>query len=220
MAKNEIVLKTKRLRITPMSDEEVERLIESTPYEDFRRQCTMLYEGAKEDPENRIWYVPWKITAKSDGTYIGEIGFMGPQKDSSVEIGFSIREEHRGNKYTSEALAMITDWAFTNAGIFFVEAEVMDNNDASKKILEKLEFKPDGVSNKGTRYVKAKVEAWISLYMCLGMCMGSGLGVSMDNIGLGISLGLCIGMCVGALIDSSMRKKREKLREIRRSLEN
>lgn len=220
MDKKAIVLRTKRLLITPMTEAETEELISGTPYADFGRQCKELLEDSKLDPDNRIWYLPWKICLKSDNTYIGEIGFFGPKKDSSVEIGFSVKDEFRGNGYTSEALKVVAEWAFSNEGIFFVEAEVRDENSATKKVLEKLEFKPDGVSAFGTKYVKEKVEAWISIYMCLGISVGTAIGVSMNNIGVGMCLGMSLGMCIGALIDSEMRKKREKLREARRSLES
>ncbi len=220
MANREPVLRTKRLEIRPMTDAEIRATIEATSVEKMKNTCARMLELCARDPENRIWYAPWKICLKKDQTRVGELGFLGPAVDNTVEIGFGINEDQRGNGYTHEALSAVLEWAFSTPGVFFIEAEAEDDNHCTKKVLEKLEFKPDGIGEEGTRYVREKVEAWLSVYLCFGMAIGTALGASFGNIGLGISLGLCIGMGVGALLDTCMKKKRAKARELKRSLES
>lgn len=220
MAKRELVLRTKRLELKPMSDEEITASMEQSSADDYKRLCSQAIELCAEYPEQRVWCAPWKISRRSDGKSVGEIGFMGPAVNSTVEIYFGIHEEMRGNGYTSEALKVATEWAFSNPDVLFIEAEATDANHASKKVLEKLEFKPDGVGIEGTRYYKEKVEAWLSVYMCFGMAIGCAMGTTIGNLGVGIGLGLCLGVSVGASIDSAMRRKRSKIREAKRSLES
>lgn len=220
MANREPVLRTKRLEIRPMTDAEIRATIEATSVEKMKNTCARMLELCARNPENRIWYAPWKICLKKDQTRVGELGFQGPVCDNTVEIGFGINEDQRGNGYTSEALSAVIEWAFSTPDVFFIEAEAEDDNHGTKKILEKLEFKPDGIGEEGTRYVREKVEAWLSVYMCFGMAIGTALGASLGNIGIGISLGLCVGMAIGAMLDSYMKKKRAKARELKRSLES
>lgn len=114
----------------------------------------------------------------------------------------------------------MTDWAFTNEDIYFIEAETEPDNKASQRILEKLEFKPDGEGEEGPRFVKEQRDTqWMPIYMCLGMSIGMCLGTSFDNIAIGTSMGMCLGLCIGAALDSFFKKKREKIRKERNANE-
>lgn len=213
MAKNVKELRTKRLVLKPMTKEEILVLANTNPVEAMRENCKRLLNKIEEDPDNYIWYAPWKITLKKDGTYIGEIGFQGPETDHYVEIGFGVKEEYRGNGYTTEAVKMFTEWAFSCPGVFFVEAEASDDNHASKKVLEKLEFVPDGIGETGTKYYKESADSWFSVFMCMGLSFGMIYGSLFGSVGIGLSIGISVGLMVGALIDYSLKQKRTKVRE-------
>ncbi|MGN0354559.1 MAG: GNAT family N-acetyltransferase [Muricoprocola sp.] len=156
MNKNELCVKTKRMLIQPMSDEEIENLIDTSDSDELRNAYSEMLSGCKSDPENRIWYAPWKMTLKKDHTYIGDLGFKGPVRDNAVEIGYGILPEHEGKGYTTEAVQAMTQWAFGNADIVFIEAETEPENRASQRILEKCGFVPDGEGKEGPRFVLEK----------------------------------------------------------------
>lgn len=99
-----------------------------------------MLSGCKRDPENRIWYAPWKMTLKNDDTYIGTLSFKGPAQDNVVEIGYGILPDQEGKGYTTEAVQTMTQWAFGDADVVFVEAETEPENRASRRILEKCGF--------------------------------------------------------------------------------
>lgn len=110
----------------------------------------------------------------------------------------------------------MTQWAFSNQDVVFVEAETEPENKGSQRILEKCGFTPDGDGKQGLRFVlESPLTNWMTIYMLFGLSIGTGLGSSFGNIGIGISLGLCFGLCIGTALDSSVKKERKKLREER-----
>lgn len=217
MKKRETIIKTKRMLIAPMSDEEIEALIEKTDGEELRSAYGEMLSGCKADPENRIWYAPWKMTLRNNGTYLGDLGFKGPAREAAVEIGYGVLPEYEGKGYTTEAVKAMTQWAFSNSGVVFVEAETEPDNKASQRVLAKCGFVPDGEGAEGPRFVlESPMTSWMTIYMLFGLSIGMALGTSAGSVGTGMSLGLCIGLCIGAALDSSAKKERNKQRELRK----
>ena len=207
MKKKEMCVKTKRMMIRLMSDEEIENLIEASSLDELRTAYREMLSGCKRDPENRVWYAPWKMTLKKDDTYIGNLSFKGPAKDNVVEIGYGILPDQEGKGYTTEAVQAMTQWAFGNADVVFVEAEIEPENRASRRILEKCGFVSNGEGQEDPRFVLEKpLTNWMAIYMLFGISIGTALGTSFDSIGIGLSLGLCFGMSIGAALDSSAKK--------------
>ena len=199
-----------------MSDEEIENLIEASSSDELSTAYCEMLSGCKRDPDNRIWYTPWKMTLKKDDTYIGNLSFKGPAQDNVVEIGYGILPDQEGIDYTTEAVQAMTQWAFGNADVVFVEAETEPENRASRRILEKCGFVPDGEGQEGPRFVLEKpLTNWMAIYMLFGISIGTALGTTFDSIGIGLSLGLCFGISIGVALDSSAKKEREKLLEQR-----
>ena len=113
----------------------------------------------------------------------------------------------------------MTQWAFGNSGVIFVEAETEPDNKASQRVLEKCGFIPDGEGKEGPRFVlESPLTNWMTIYMLFGLSIGTAFGSSAGSTGIGLSLGLCIGMCIGAALDSSAKKERQKLWERRRNV--
>lgn len=216
MKKKKLCVKTKRMIIQPMSDEEIENMIEASDSDEIRSAYCEMLSGCKSDLENRIWYAPWKMTLKKENMYIGTLGFKGPAKDNAVEIGYGILPEQEGKGYTSEAVQAMIQWAFGNENVVFIEAETEPENRASQHILEKCGFVPDGEGQEGPRFVLEKPLAnWMAIYMLFGISIGTSLGTTFDNVGIGLSLGICFGVSIGAVLDSSAKKERKKLLEQR-----
>ena len=217
MKKRETIIKTKRLLITPMSDEEIEALMEKTEGEELRAAYGEMLSGCKADPENRLWHAPWKMTLRNNGTYLGDLDFKGPAREGAVEIGYGILPEFEGKGYTTEAVKAMTQWAFGNSGVVFVEAETEPDNKASQRVLTKCGFLPDGEGGEGPRFVlESPLTSWMTIYMLFGLSIGMALGSSAGSIGTGMSLGLCIGLCIGTALDASAKKERNKQKELRK----
>ncbi len=113
-----------------------------------------MLDGCKRDPENRIWYAPWKMTLKNSQEFVGDLYFKDPVKNHVVEIGYGVQPEQEGHGYTTKALRAMTQWAFSQKDVVFVEAETAPDNKASQRVLEKCGFVPDGTTGKeGPRFV-------------------------------------------------------------------
>ena len=65
MKKKEPMIKTKRMIFQPLTDVEIEKLIETSDSEEMKNAYGEMLDGCKADPENRIWYAPWKISTLS-----------------------------------------------------------------------------------------------------------------------------------------------------------
>ena len=147
-------IKTKRLTLCPMSDAEIEALIERTPSDELRAAYGEMLSGGKSDPGNRVWYAPWSMVLKDAQEYVGDLGFKGPVKKHAVEIGYGVLPEYEGQGYTTEAVQAMTQWAFQQKDVVFVEAETDPENKASQRVLEKCGFVPDGTTGEeGPRFV-------------------------------------------------------------------
>lgn len=217
MKAKKICLTTKRLLLQPMTDEETVALIEQCDSEEMRQAYSEMLEGCKRDPENRIWYAPWKMLSKDSKVFVGDLCFKGPAKNGAVEVGYGILPKFEGIGYMTEAVKAITKWAFAQKDVLFVEAETDPENRASQRVLEKCGFKPDGTGKEGPRFVlESPPTNWMTVYMCLGMSIGMALGMQQDQMMLGMSIGMSAGVGVGMMLDASDKSKREKFRKERK----
>lgn len=218
MKKTEV--KTKRMLLRPMTDEEIETLSERADNDELRAAYGEMLDGCRRDPENRIWYAPWEMTLKDSQERIGEIGFKGPVKEHSVEVGYGILKEHEGNGYASEALKAMTQWAFGQKDVVFVEAETAEDNAASKRVLEKCGFAPDGTGEEGPRFVlESPLTNWSNIYMLFGIAIGMSIGQMHGQLLWGMAIGISLGVLAGMALNSTEKKKRDALRQQRKPQE-
>lgn len=208
MKKDRAIIKTKRLKLYPLLDEEIQKLIDDSADEALAQAYSQMLLSCKNNLAQRDWYAPWTMEAK-EGKHIGEIGFRGPAVDNSVEIGYGIKQEFEGQGYTTEAAKALIEWAFDKEDVLFVEAEADENNAASICVLEKLGFVKYGQGEEGPRFVKDKPStSYTSLGMCIGMCLGLAIGMTVfDNMTMGMSIGLLLGLSFGASKDKQEKKK-------------
>lgn len=213
----ETEIKTKRMTLRPMSDEEIEALTEGIDDDDLRAAYTEMLDGCKRNPENRVWYAPWKMTLKDSQKSVGDLCFKGPVKNHAVEIGYGVLSEHESKGYASEALQAMTKWAFAQKDVIFVEAETASDNMASRRVLEKCGFVPDGTTGgEGPRFVlESPLTNWSPIYMLFGMSIGMSIGQMHGQLLWGMALGISLGVLVGVLLNNSVQKSREALRQQR-----
>lgn len=210
--KNEIKLKTKRLVITPMTDEELRTLIAETQDADVRAAYEEMRAGCERCEETRLWYTPWKLSLKKSGETAGYLSFKGPQEKGAVEIGYGMLPEYEGQGYMTEAVGAAVDWAFSQEDVYTVYAETDADNAASARVLEKQSFERCGEGGEGPRYCRKKpASSWIAVYMCLGVSIGVSLGTAQNNMAIGMCMGIAIGLCIGAALDSREKKHRREV---------
>ena len=81
------------------------------------------------------------------GRVVGQITLSGISFGSlaSGAIGYWVAESVAGNGITPLAVALVTDWAFTNLGIHRVEVCIRPENTASLRVVRKLGLRYEGL---------------------------------------------------------------------------
>ena len=206
---------TRRLRMAPMTDEQLTNLYKAESDPELSQAYLEMLEGCQQHPTQRLWYTAWQISLR-DGTPIGDFCFKGAPIDGEVELGYGLLAPFWGQGYATEAVRAAVDWAFQQQETWFVSAQTEPHNAASRRVLQKAGFLPDGMGEEGPRFVLEKpASQWMLLYMTLGMGVGASFGEAASNIGLTISLGMLVGLALGAMLDAQEKAKRARIKALR-----
>jgi [ribosomal protein S5]-alanine N-acetyltransferase len=89
--------------------------------------------------------VPWVVTF--GGRFVGQltVGSIVWGSARSAQVGYWIDEECAGRGITPTALAMAMDHCFFVVGLHRVEATIRPENHASRRVVEKLGFREEGL---------------------------------------------------------------------------
>jgi [ribosomal protein S5]-alanine N-acetyltransferase len=89
--------------------------------------------------------LPWVVTY--DGQFAGQltIGSIVWGSSRSAQVGYWIDEAFAGRGITPTALAMALDQCFFVVGLHRVEATIRPENMASRRVVEKLGFREEGL---------------------------------------------------------------------------
>ncbi|GAB4375751.1 MAG: GNAT family N-acetyltransferase [Salibacteraceae bacterium] len=66
-------------------------------------------------------------------------------KNHRIGVGVLIDTDHRGNGYAGDALELAVDYCFDVLDVHCVYAEIIENNQSSVRLFEKLHFERTGV---------------------------------------------------------------------------
>jgi RimJ/RimL family protein N-acetyltransferase len=92
-------------------------------------------------PEKYLWYTGWEIVLKSTNTVIGGMGFAGyPNLDGEAEIGYMIDANQHNKGFATEALQLLSQWAFSHEFVQAVIVHTYGDNLPSRRILDKCGF--------------------------------------------------------------------------------
>jgi ribosomal-protein-alanine N-acetyltransferase len=79
------------------------------------------------------------VSTRDDDRLIGFCGFARPSdRPGIVELIYAFLPEQWGNGYATEAARAVIDFGFQRCGLSRIEATVNAENDASKRVLEKV----------------------------------------------------------------------------------
>ena len=85
------------------------------------------------------------IRERQTGASVGLTGFFPDWRPyQQGEVGFIISPEYQGKGYAVESLKAVLDFAFDTCGFHRLQANVLEGNFASRKVLEKCGFKLEG----------------------------------------------------------------------------
>ena len=83
-----------------------------------------------------------------DGEFAGEINLSSVQRGpfQSGSIGYWIDEAKAGKGYTPEALVVLAQYCFDELRLHRVEIAIVPRNEASLRVVQKLELRDEGIS--------------------------------------------------------------------------
>ncbi len=151
-------LETKRLWLRQATQEDVEAMfalfsdLKVTQFHDldtfahFDEANKVIERRAKGFESGRG--IRWAIAHKQNNYSIGSCGFTWHSEANTAEVGYELKSELWRQGIMSEALSAILQYGFSSREIQFVIAEVMLENVASKRLLEKLGFQSQGILKK------------------------------------------------------------------------
>ncbi len=155
------MIETKRLRIYPATQKQMEAFIAAQTNDALKVAYSEMLEGCLKNPDKWEWYAIWMIEQK-DGTHIGELCFKGLDLNGVAEIGYGISEEYQCQGFATEAVKAVLAWAFQNQKVTAVEAETDAENTPSKRVLEKCGFVSNGkIGEEGPRFTVTRPQIGI-----------------------------------------------------------
>ena len=138
-----MILETARLRLRPADRARMEAAIAAETDGELKKAYTEMLAGCLAHPEQWNWYAMWVIEQR-DGTPVGDLCFKGLGANGVAEIGYGLLEEYWGRGYATEAVRAALDWALAQPEVTAIEAETAPDNAASRRVLEKCGFRPNG----------------------------------------------------------------------------
>lgn len=149
------VLKTKRLELVEITDEHLIDLFNLFGDEDVVRFYNMgKYSDLSDGQKFVDWYrnryrdglaIRWGISLKGKTDIIGTAGFNNYTAYHRANIGYDLQKVYWNRGYVTEALEAIIAFGFSTLKVNRIEAEVMQGNVSSERVLEKLGFTKEGV---------------------------------------------------------------------------
>ena len=90
-----------------------------------------------------------------DGELIGECGWFGaPDDNGVVEIGYGLAGPARGRGLGTEAVGVLTTWVEQQPGVRRISADALVGNAPSRRVLERLGFRPEAEHPPYVTYVR------------------------------------------------------------------
>jgi ribosomal-protein-alanine N-acetyltransferase len=94
----------------------------------------------------------WVMIERESRSVIGDVGFIGPPSDGSIELGYSVIPDRRRRGYATEAARAIVVWALDQPGVEVVVASCDPDNAASIRTLERIGFRRTGEADGQIRW--------------------------------------------------------------------
>ena len=146
---------TNRLDLVEIRQQHLINIYNLFADENVTRFYNLLPLTVESDAQKFIdWYqnrfkeklgIRWGISLKGEQDIIGTIGFNNFKKRHKANIGYDLQPDYWNKGIMTEALRAVINFGFNQLEINRMEAEVMQGNVNSEKLLLKLNFLKEGV---------------------------------------------------------------------------
>lgn len=148
-------IQTNRLDLVEIKQHHLTNIYNLFADENVTRFYNLLPLTMESDAKKFIdWYqnrfkdnlgIRWGISLKGEQNIIGTIGFNNFTKRQKANIGYDLQTDYWNKGFMTEALIAVINFGFNQLEINRIEAEVMQGNENSERLLLKLNFKKEGV---------------------------------------------------------------------------
>lgn len=153
--KNFPLLKTNRFDLVEINESHLEDIFELYRDQEVTKYFDLKPLQTIEEAQNEIDFyknrfndnigIRWGISFKNQTELIGTLGFNKIIKNHKGRIGYDLQSKYWGKAIMSEVLEAMIQFGFKKLNLNRIEAEVMQGNTRSEKLLTKLEFQKEGV---------------------------------------------------------------------------
>ncbi len=128
----------------------------------FPEQWLDRYEEGRRDGSREGFAIEDVATAEFLGLALAP---TIERETQTAELGYIVAREARGRGVASEALRLLTDWAFSELGALRLELLISVDNEASKQVAERCGYEREGVlrSVHVKRGLREDMEIWSRL---------------------------------------------------------
>ncbi|MBQ7474871.1 MAG: GNAT family N-acetyltransferase [Clostridia bacterium] len=134
------------------SDPDVTRYLLWSPHRNERQ--TVQYLAYVKGRYKEGAFYDWAITDRETGKMIGTCGFSSFNPDhNSGEVGYVLNKKYWGCGIAAEALSAVIRFGFARLGLHRIEAKYMVGNEQSRRVMEKVGMKFEGI-HRDSMFVK------------------------------------------------------------------
>lgn len=166
-------IETERLILRRMRADDATDMFEYARRKDVTEFLTWFPHPDKQYTKDYLEYLgtryrvgdffDWAITLKENGKMIGTCGFTSfDYANDCAEMGYVLNPDYRGHGIAPEALRAVLQFGFDNLGLHRAEAKFIEGNDASRRVMEKVGMKFEGI-RRGGMLIKGE-------YKSIGIC--------------------------------------------------
>lgn len=149
-------IETARLRLRPYRDADAAAIYAIYSHPDVTRywsfapwsdsaQAQAYLERVYADAASGL-AMPWAVATREDDCLVGTTTLFSVNGEQGrAEIGYSLAQASQGRGLATEAVRAVVAHAIDALGLFRIEADVDPRNDASRRLLERLGFRNEGL---------------------------------------------------------------------------
>lgn len=126
-----------------LSDEEVMRYYDSLPFTNIAESYQTIERHRQRFEQEEA--IRWGITLKGENIVIGNCGFFWEMRNYLAELAYVLARAYWRQGIMTEALQALLQFGFATKNLHRIEAEVVVDNIASARTLQKLGFREEGI---------------------------------------------------------------------------
>lgn len=142
-----------RVRLRPLSDANFADFADLLRYRNWRPDnpegkdipLTLAQEMAKMAEDSQSGCLIWLIERSEGGQAVGVVTLMPVFHIGCRHMGYWLAPEHHGKGYASDAVAQLVRFCFECTSIVRLQAQVLIDNPASARVLEKAGFSKEAM---------------------------------------------------------------------------